>query len=84
MDWQPIETAPKDGTRILIYPVRFHDVKAARYFNAPEITYWFGAKPGYPESGYWVGASLRKHAPEDFTHWQPLPEPPTTTHKAGE
>lgn len=59
--WQPIETAPKDGTEILIYS-RYGDQYVVSYddsFNAP----WRVRN----EEG------LNAHIP---THWMPLPEPP--------
>jgi hypothetical protein len=60
--WLPIETAPRDGTRILAgWP---HD-------GWREIVRWENNKVGWrgDVSGYW--------APKDFAPvWQPLPPPP--------
>lgn len=79
MNWQPIETAPKDGTEILVY-VRGDSLfptaaayKSARYFDKE-----YG-DPDYMEEGwYWAFGY-----PSDFhegtiepTHWMPMPEPP--------
>jgi hypothetical protein len=69
-DWRTIETAPKDGTRILVPYPRF---KAQNNTNVPDeyevqIVYWKGN--GW-DLGWW-----KLH--EDPTHWQPLPEPPKT------
>ena len=61
MNWQPIETAPKDGTRILvndgcnIYKAFFDDDKYA----------FLGIMNGYTEN-YFILMSL--------VEWQPLPE----------
>lgn len=63
MEWQPIETAPKDGTVIFAIDSR-RDYKAVvKWTGAGEwecITY-YGAPMG-------LGFSV--------THWMPLPEPP--------
>lgn len=62
MDWQPIETAPKDGTRVLgcdgsCVEVIFF-IKGRGWFNqSAEISLWNVFPP---------------------THWMPLPQPPTT------
>lgn len=79
--WQPIETAPKDGTRILIARAG-EDVGP----DAIEITEWFVI-----ESHHWEhveGDLYRKVADKPYeswnnnghraTHWQPLPEPPSS------
>jgi len=63
--WQPIESAPKDGTRILTIDADFdsHEgADVARYTGA------FG--------GAWLDNS--KHIPKTIypTHWMPLPTPP--------
>lgn len=73
-EWQPIETAPKDGTEIL----GFERMKTGDYFK---VVYWtldgddiYGnggnPVPGWtaPDDGYVGGFSP--------THWQPLPDPP--------
>jgi hypothetical protein len=60
--WQPIETAPKDGTRVLLYI----DEDEGPCIGKWDIDFW--QKPNWcMEAGdYWSGA----------THWQPLPAPP--------
>ena len=66
-DWQPIETAPKDGRRILIYADIFPGIVVA-HWQERNIT-----GEGWvmdPESESW-GAHDAKP-----THWMPLPEPP--------
>lgn len=59
-EWQPISTAPKDGTIILLY--------IPRAFTYP-------TKPGYwwKQHGYWRAYGPDAIRP---THWMPLPEPP--------
>ena len=60
-DWQPIETAPKDGTRVLVYqPGHLHMIGTYGAFG-----YYFG--PHWWSNGVTI-------AP---THWMPLPEFPS-------
>ena len=61
MDWQPIETAPKDGSDILGF--------AADAVN-PAIVVCYWNKDGYFEESYFRELSV------ELTHWLPLPEPP--------
>lgn len=61
MDWQPIETAPKDGTVILIGAHLGIDIGLwADWLNG-----WIDEA----QSGY--------HDPNWPTHWMPLPNPPS-------
>ena len=65
-EWQPIETAPKDGTHIQVgeygKDAGFHAITALHC-----TTGWM-AFPGFD--------------PIDPTHWQPLPAPPTEDRSA--
>lgn len=62
--WQPIETAPKDGTFVLI---GFGDsVGEARWVE--NAWYWANNDPG----DSW-GRPVYEH---EATHWMPLPAPP--------
>ena len=67
MDWQPIETAPKDGTRILLYPAfsngRGQYQGDIGYFYSPGEC-WYLQNVGHL-NGRWRP-----------THWMPLPPPP--------
>ena len=69
-NWQPIETAPKDGTHFLCY---FTQMKRGVKHHVG----WFGPAM---ESGkmrfflYGVGEFLSADVVP--THWMPLPEPP--------
>jgi hypothetical protein len=72
MDWQPIETAPLDGTRILAWFGPSDGVHAVTWEESVTgITSWCvdDDKHGpYPLRGY----------SDPFpTHWMPLPAPPS-------
>ena len=78
-EWQPIETAPKDGTAIWIL-----------IDNRPYIGYCEPAKPPLRRADTWFAkASFRRREAETTdqifgcygidvmpSHWMPLPEPP--------
>lgn len=66
-EWQPIESAPKDGTKILI----------------PDgIAYWRINK-AYPALSDWIAIKIEGRSPTFFRgpilYWMPLPNPPTQT-----
>ena len=80
MDWQPIETAPKDGAAIILcwaidddgHPIDWtEDPKTAGVF-VQVASFWEG------ENDWIVYCDLtidpRLHF--DPTHWMPLPKPP--------
>jgi uncharacterized protein DUF551 len=64
--WQPIETAPKDGTPILVVRGEHNRNTRSRII----VAYW--------NDKYWspVGASTSAYT---ASHWMPLPQPPATT-----
>ena len=77
-NWQPIATAPRDGTPVLILCPGNRQA-LARFTACPLM--------GHPESawcvvvpcmgGYGYGSDTRIHWDEDQpTHWMPLPPPP--------
>lgn len=79
MTWQPIETAPRDGTAFLTFSEDAHrePKKSAIGYSgtAMLVMAWahFDKEPTpIDESGDW-------HAINDWvpTHWMPLPEPPS-------
>ncbi len=67
MEWQPISTAPKDGTQVLAF---------ARGDHMPEfygVAQWAEANPDFPRTvaGWFWPYAIRP------THWMPLPPAPT-------
>ena len=72
MMWQPIKTAPKDGTHLILFcpvrgvvcPGRWDENRYART-PRPFWTHW-GERT-------WGTMSVRNDQP---THWCPIPEPP--------
>jgi hypothetical protein len=71
MDWQPISTAPKDGTRVDLWLSSSDGVDQWRetdcWWNA-DRKLWFNLR------GRWDCA----------THWMPPPDPPSAKEVAGD
>lgn len=65
--WQPIETAPKDGTEILAYGYARCD--GSRYANGQHIAWW-DAELG------WTGRDPDDRVTLHPSHWRPLPPRP--------
>ena len=64
-EWKPIETAPKDGTRILLATNDY-------VFEG----YWHQYSPHC--DGWWKVSDIENLGNTIYpTHWMPLPEPPT-------
>ncbi len=63
VEWQPIETAPRDGTRIYAWTSAWPIARPISWFE------------GYRERGWWVFDSCTEAV--GVTHWQPLPAPPS-------
>jgi hypothetical protein len=61
-DWQPIETAPKDGTDIIVYRPNFD----SNYIPIVGVDYWSKRLNCWGKS--------RADTPP--VKWQPMPKPP--------
>ena len=70
--WQPIETAPKDGTRIMVYCPRL-GVNCSANWN--DDKYARKPRPYWTHMGeyLWGKTMVREDQP---THWMPMPEAP--------
>lgn len=68
MDWKSIETAPRDGTDVLIASEK-HGIRVARFqpMNWAECLDWYIALNPGPSGGTYAA---------DATHWMPLPHAP--------
>lgn len=67
MEWQPIETAPLDGTAVLVG--RFVDSDGQAHCNGRIAVDWYRGPDvqwGMFNKRYWPA-----------THWMPLPAPPS-------
>ena len=63
--WQPIETAPKGGTYILLFGMHTRSALSVMIVARWDGDTWQSSDDGY-------GAYIEP------THWMPLPEPPKT------
>ena len=70
-EWQPIETAPKDGTRVLLICMAIRDPACKDRLGTMAVDYW--RKQSRHDFEGW-GKFNERYWPA--THWQPLPEPP--------
>lgn len=76
MDWQPIETAPRDGTDVLLFlPKLQTGVWVGRFVDSEDFQYGKSVR----KRQYWsIGVSLTFLSGDDAkpTHWMPIPEGP--------
>ena len=75
MEWQPIETAPKDGTGH-VRGLWVHSAKTGK------AIYWEAIAGYVNDDGDFVDHD--SNAPwraDDYTHWMPLPAPPDSERK---
>jgi hypothetical protein len=72
-EWAPIETAPKDGTKIIGYQPKTDD--EGEIINVME---WMPRQSWHRSdfTGLWVEAHGEQYESYKPTHWMPLPEPP--------
>lgn len=79
MDWRTIDSAPLDGTKVLLF---------IEYGDAPVVGEYWGEKLGWHVNAehhrvicgtYCYGGSVSTERGMKPTHWMPLPPPPSTT-----
>jgi Protein of unknown function (DUF551) len=69
-EWQPIESAPKDGSEILL---------AVGGGQRMVVGFYIGdLRPEFP----WQGLDVVAFGRNAITHWMPLPEPPAQVGEA--
>ena len=83
VSWQPIETAPKDGTLFLCWvsAVRYGETDEGQQYqqDASQVDFcqWL-TQPDIPDCG-WFDPCCGQIADQQYvTHWMPLPASPTT------
>ena len=65
-EWQPIATAPKDLTEVLVYDPDYGGVVVAQYEMYATRPFWSSDIHDFTTGGHKI----------EPTHWQPLPPPP--------
>jgi hypothetical protein len=69
-EWQPIDTAPKDGTAILIWPAQSALTGSTECMTISYVVRWHDWKEA------WIEASGEEYDTFYPTHWMPLPLAP--------
>jgi len=72
MTWQPIETAPKDGTEVLLWEKHTYVPVVGLY--RVQAGKWRASQEHYDVDG--DGCVVDTLCQEYITHWMPLPAPP--------
>jgi hypothetical protein len=73
--WQPIETAPKDGTEILTVGTDSKNVIATKWLSPGPFHRGQNGSYYAPDGWYWAGWDAAV-GPVNPTHWMHLPDPP--------
>lgn len=75
-DWQPIETAPKDGTLILGFGQWAGEISGIDSTPGRCLIYWCSPHTDYPGFEWKVTGGDAYASWMKPTHWMPIPEPP--------
>ncbi|WP_232416341.1 DUF551 domain-containing protein [Methyloversatilis universalis] len=82
MRWQPIETAPKDGSLFLcwVYAVRYGETDDGQRYQQDvsqvDFCSWREGPSDLRDHGYFDPCCGQIADHQDVTHWMPLPVPP--------
>lgn len=81
-DWRPIDTAPKDGTHILVGDFTPGSIGFGRFAGeivpTQTVAHWWAARG---EEGFYPSVGSVQHfEPLRLTHWRPLPPAPMKLH----
>lgn len=82
-EWRPIATAPRDGTRIIAYPVVLGEcgiVTWERPARTPPMMRLV-SNENENHDGFWRVLLSQAASPYEPTHWMPLPDPPRADQK---
>lgn len=71
MNWQPIETAPKDGSEILA-SVLYQTIRQSKSLRVTYLAYWITDIKEYPE-GVWAFDHETPIPCGTPTHWMEVP-----------
>jgi hypothetical protein len=79
MEWQPIETAPKDGATVLLWGTSAGEISGPSKVEGIEVGSYCG--PGGDYQGFeWASALGDAYAVwVKPSHWMPLPPAPSST-----
>lgn len=76
-DWLPIESAPRDGTEVLLFiPGATRKIHKGYFIDSEDFQY---GKSVRKRQCWSIGFQLSFHADPEPTLWQPLPELPENT-----
>ena len=86
--WRPIETAPRDGTKILGFWQYVIEAFSCYYYPGDSaktcgqrVIYWAPEYNGWTDDEGDIHTYRAKGNNGLFTHWMPLPEPPQEADK---
>ena len=80
MEWQLIETAPRDGTWMLLTGGECSYDEVSKAKKRPVVGQWTTYRNGRKVNGHWQFAWYDGGYYGEYknpTHWMPLPPPPT-------
>lgn len=69
-EWQPIETAPKDGKPIILWFPYWSNIPMVAHYGCNQFN-----RLG------WIGEYILSDDGDMPTHWHPLPAPPQLSHE---
>lgn len=83
-EWQPIETAPKDGTSVLLWGLWAGEISGIGKVPGMGIGYYSGSGDYASQGFLWVDVGGDAYAVwGNPTHWMPLPDAPSASSRAG-
>jgi len=74
-EWQPIETAPKDGTPVLIFVPAYTRPTLGDFPAVMQVAHWYGFAGG---EFAWTEVHGEGYETYEPTHWMPLPGAPSS------